>query len=189
MIAVACGLLAFGVVAFLISPLLDGRRRQSAGRQDLEDLNKRKDFLYTAIRELNIDYSMGKISAEDYRQLQAEYMQEASAVLDRIEQSANGRQSAGVQVEQAVLEIRRKRVAARQTPAGGAAVPAAPADTPAAPAEETVCDQCGKANDAGANFCIECGAPLKQMVCAACGTANRPQAKFCAHCGQKVSDE
>lgn len=111
MIALACALLALGVVAFLISPLLDGRRRQLGRSLDTEDLNKRKDFLYMAIRELNIDYQMGKLNREDYQKLQTEYMQEASSVLDGIERKANGREYVTARIENEVLEIRRRRAA------------------------------------------------------------------------------
>ncbi|MBM3262746.1 MAG: hypothetical protein FJY97_04885 [candidate division Zixibacteria bacterium] len=111
MIALACALLALGVVAFLISPLLDGRRRQLGRSLDTEDLNKRKDFLYMAIRELNIDYQMGKLNREDYQKLQTEYMQEVSSVLDGIERKANGREYVTARIENEVLEIRRRRAA------------------------------------------------------------------------------
>jgi len=110
-IALACALLALGVVAFLISPLLDGRRRQLGRSLDTEDLNKRKDFLYMAIRELNIDYQMGKLNREDYQKLQTEYMQEVSSVLDGIERKANGREYVTARIENEVLEIRRRRAA------------------------------------------------------------------------------
>ena len=87
MVAIVCGLLALGVVAFLISPLLDDSQQHLQGqrqRQHTDDLLKRKDYLYTSIRELNIDYKMGKLSAEDHKQLQSDYMLEASGVVDQL---------------------------------------------------------------------------------------------------------
>ncbi|HIG48028.1 MAG TPA: hypothetical protein EYQ20_16940, partial [candidate division Zixibacteria bacterium] len=113
MVAIVCGLLALGVVAFLISPLLDDSQQRLQGqRQHTNDLLKRKDYLYTSIRELNIDYNMGKLSEEDHKQLQSEYMVEASGVLDQLEHTGNGKQHITALIEQAVLDIRQKRAKA-----------------------------------------------------------------------------
>lgn len=185
MIAVACGLLALGVVAFLISPLLDGRSRQVGGRLDLEDLNKRKDFLYAAIRELNIDYTMGKLAQDDYQKLQAEYMQEASAVLERIEQRGNGKQNLSTQIDQMVLEIRKKR-SVNESDSVQQAVVNVVAPASIAEADQLICDECGSGNEVRAKFCIECGTTLIPVVCPSCSSPNKPHAKFCADCGQKI---
>lgn len=192
MVAVACGLLALGVVAFLISPLLDQNRRLVGGKSELDDLLKRKDFFYAAIRELNIDYNMGKLSAEDHQQLQAEYMRQASTVLDQLERNSNGKQHVDTRIEQSVLEIRKKRVPSKVSvaPAADETAPerlAAEAAVSEATAEEGIkCVQCDTKNEAHGNFCIECGAPLKKLTCASCRADNNPGAKFCAHCGEKL---
>lgn len=200
MVAIACGLLALGVVAFLISPLLDQNRRLVGEKNEVEDLQKRKDFLYAAMRELNIDYNMGKLSAEDHRQLEDEYMREASTILDQLQRHINGKQHVDAQIEQTVLGIRKKRVVSRPP-----TVPASPVveepelvaiaseDTPemtvseaAARAEGSICSQCNTKNDGDANFCIECGASLKKTACVSCSAENKAGAKFCAHCGEKL---
>ncbi|HET9539004.1 MAG TPA: adenylate/guanylate cyclase domain-containing protein, partial [Candidatus Limnocylindria bacterium] len=48
-----------------------------------------------------------------------------------------------------------------------------------------ICDSCGTANQAGANFCIQCGTRLA-TGCPVCGHANLPSAHFCANCGSEV---
>ena len=194
MVAVACGLLALGVVAFLISPLLDHQRRWFGGRSNVEDLNKQKDFVYSSIRELNIDHKMGKLSDQDHHQLQSEYMQEASRVLDQLEHATNGRQHTGDRIEQAVLEIRRKRTTV--SPVEGATeLDEAPVLTGEEPAsreliqtsENTItCGACDYENDPVAKFCIECGTDLCGVSCSSCGTSNQPDAKFCGQCGEKL---
>ncbi len=45
-----------------------------------------------------------------------------------------------------------------------------------------ICTACGTQNEAGAKFCIECGAKMA-VACPSCGTANPAGAKFCAECG------
>src|SRR5215472_14950872 len=44
------------------------------------------------------------------------------------------------------------------------------------------CNECGKANRAGARFCDGCGRPLAPR-CPTCGSESRPEAQFCDACG------
>lgn len=110
MTLVACGLLALGVLAYMISPMLDrsvrrpGISRTARSRRD--GLLKKKDFIYSSIRELNIDYNMGKLAAEDHEALRQEYMKEASDVLDELDRTAVSDLPVEEQIEQAVREMR-----------------------------------------------------------------------------------
>ena len=120
----ACGLLALGVLAYMISPMLDGSvRRPRIARSALsrrDDLLKKKDFIYSSIRELNIDYNMGKLAAEDYEALRQEYMKEASDVLDELDRTAVSDLPVEEQIEEAVRAVREIRQ--RRDPASGEAV-------------------------------------------------------------------
>lgn len=113
MTLVACGLLALGVLAYMISPMLDGSARRpgivrSAGSRR-DDLLKKKDFIYSSIRELNIDYNMGKLAAEDHEALRQEYMKEASDVLDELDRTAVSDLPVEDQIEEAVRAVREIR--------------------------------------------------------------------------------
>ena len=220
MTLVACGLLALGVLAYMISPMLDGsaRRPRIAGfawsRRD--DLLKKKDFIYSSIRELNIDYNMGKLAAEDHEALRQEYMKEASDVLDELDRTAVSDLPVEGQIEEAVREIRQRREpvsgealtvddeaaeeksavdeaavdeAAEDAPAGDEADEDAPAEDarPAPAARVQECRICRTVNDPSANYCIGCGASLKTITCAGCGAENPASARFCAQCGGKLS--
>ncbi len=216
MTLVACGLLALGVLAYMISPMLDGSARHPRiartawSRRD--DLLKKKDFIYSSIRELNIDYNMGKLAAEDHEALRQEYMKEASDVLDELDRTAVSDLPVEEQIEEAVREIRKRREpvsgealtvddeAAEEAPPVIAqpAVDEAVVDAPAedAPAEDArpapaarvqECRICQTVNDPSANYCIGCGASLKTITCAGCGAENPASARFCAQCGGKLS--
>jgi class 3 adenylate cyclase/tetratricopeptide (TPR) repeat protein len=50
------------------------------------------------------------------------------------------------------------------------------------------CTSCGKVNEAGRKFCIECGAPLVGG-CPACGAPIPADAKFCGECGVNLTGE
>ena len=122
MTLVACGLLALGVLAYMISPMLDGSARRlrtarSAGSRR-DDLLKKKDFIYSSIRELNIDYNMGKLAAEDHEALRQEYMKEASDVLDELDRTAVSDLPVEEQIEEAVREIRQLRGPASEEAVG-----------------------------------------------------------------------
>lgn len=178
MVLVACGLLALGVLVFMISPMLErsGRRRWLAlSRRD--DLLKKKDFVYSAIRELDIDYNMGKLLAEDHEVLRQEYIEEASVVLEELDRNTNVELPVADQIEQAVLDIRMSQVSLAE------------------PSEETIvrteklatCASCETVNEESSNFCIECGVSLKRNTCRECGTENTDEANFCAQCGKKLT--
>ncbi|MCY3711666.1 MAG: zinc ribbon domain-containing protein [Gemmatimonadetes bacterium] len=220
MTLVACGLLALGVLAYMISPMLDGSGRRpgiarSAGfagsRRD--DLLKKKDFIYSSIRELNIDYNMGKLAAADHEALRQEYMKEASDVLDELDRTAVSDLPVEEQIEEAVRavrEIRQRRgpaseeaaavddVAAEEnaseaeTPGDevaedlAAEVASAEDARPAQAARVQECRICRTVNEQSARFCIECGTSLKTITCAGCGTENPASARFCAQCGGKL---
>ncbi len=201
MTLVACGLLALGVLAFMISPMLEGSgRRPMVARSRRDDLLKKKDFIYSAIRELNIDFSMGKLAAEDHEALRQEYMKEASDVLDELDRSAATELPVASQIEEAVLDIRRSRgpaPAAEKTTEVDKKTDVIGQDEkdldkitvdqkPPAPTT-LACGSCGTVNEETANYCIECGASLKRSTCGECGTENPASAKFCAECGEKLT--
>ena len=193
MTLVACGLLALGVLAFMFSPMLAGPSRRfrvspsAWSRQD--ELLKKKDFIYSAIRELNIDYNMGKLSPEDHKALRKEYMQEASDVLDALERNEATELSVEEQIEQAVADIRRDQGPVSSAPVKevtGTVVENEAKSDNAAAYSAAACRNCGTFNEQSANFCIECGQSLKRRACGGCGTENPSSARFCAQCGEKL---
>lgn len=197
MTLLACGLLALGVLAYMISPMLErsDRRPWSArsawaawARRD--DLQKKKDFIYSSIRELNIDYSMGKLAAEDHETLRQEYMNEASDVLDELDRTAGSDLPVEEQIEEAVLEIRRRRepgAAVVEAPGEETKIAVERPEQAEQPVSGQSCGGCGTVNEESAKFCIECGASLTHITCEGCGTENPATAKFCAQCGIKLN--
>lgn len=200
MTLVACGLLALGVLAFMISPMLEGSGRRPgtarsarsalpawSARSRRDDLLKKKDFIYSAIRELNIDYHMGKLAAEDHEALRQEYMKEASDVLDELDRTAGADLTVEEQIEEAVLEVRQRRGPAATGAGTVVSDKSSGHEESADPGSDLVCGSCGKVNESHANFCIECGASLKRNACGSCGTENPANARFCAQCGEKLT--
>jgi NMD protein affecting ribosome stability and mRNA decay len=52
--------------------------------------------------------------------------------------------------------------------------------------DELLCPACGAANEAGREFCGECGAALAR-TCGWCGAANAPTVEFCGECGASLT--
>jgi hypothetical protein len=90
MSAIACGLLLFGLFAYVFYP---GRNvEQQRQKTRLDFLREQKDVLYENIRDLNFEYRAGKYVPEDYAAQSETLENEAAAVLaeiDRLERVAS----------------------------------------------------------------------------------------------------
>ena len=195
MTLVACGLLALGVLAFMISPMLEGSGRRpwtarsawsAWSRRD--DLLKKKDFIYSSIRELNIDYNMGKLAAEDHETLRQEYMKEASDVLDELDRTAGSDLPVEEQIEEAVLQVRRRRepesdaFTTVEDPSGGDAPPVPAVEDPSGENALTAVEDLS-GGDARPIPPVPAVPPARVQECVDCGTANEHSANFCIECG------
>ncbi|MDE2825349.1 MAG: zinc ribbon domain-containing protein [Gemmatimonadota bacterium] len=202
MTLVACGLLALGVLAYMISPMLDGSVRRpriarSAGSRR-DDLLKKKDFIYSSIRELNIDYNMGKLAAEDHEALRQEYMKEASDVLDELDRTAVSDLPVEEQIEEAVRAVREIRQ--RRDPASGE-----PVTVDDEAAQEKVAEAEATVDEAGVDEAAQVPRPAEEAAaedapaedarsvpsarvqeCRICHTANEQSARFCIECGASL---
>ena len=69
-------------------------RRENGRQQDprqarLQELLEEKEHAYAAIKELDFDYKMDKLSADDYQELSRQYKQKAVAILQEIDRLGN----------------------------------------------------------------------------------------------------
>jgi hypothetical protein len=122
------------------APATSAARLGGAARRELE---RDKRNLLKAIKELEFDHSMGKLSDADYHDLVARYRASAVAVMRRLDE--------GAVTYRALIEREvRERL--------GAAAPA-----PAAAVEGRVCPACARVNDEDAAFCKACGCKLEEV--------------------------
>lgn len=153
-----------------------GRRRK--------ELEREYYILKRAIKELELDHAMGKVSAEDYGEIRTRYRERAVRVLRQLDQGESYR----AQIDADLAARRAARGLPSPTPqVAPAAVTAAASESPAAepptaPAAEQVAAAQKptaaepKASDQGA-----------AAACAACGTRNDADARFCKGCGAKLA--
>ncbi len=178
--------LALAVVAYVGLPLLKTQFEDEEGvmSEEAEDLYRRKESTYSAIKELEFDYKTGKLSDQDYAELDAKYRADAIEVLETIDL-----------MERGVTEPAKAPAGEAPKKRGKGLKP-----RPAAALERFVCVECEQENPQGAQFCGGCGSELGAEImvksgngsqapgseCADCGKPVKGDHKFCASCGAEV---
>jgi len=147
--------LGAAAVTFVLFPVLKKRPSpaSSPSRKDLErqTLADKKEQILASLHDLDFEHAAGKLSEADYEQVRADFMGQATRVMDELQRLAGG--------------------ATAPTPEPtGAETPGAPAATGATPEEKPevrkdaympdfhpYCIRCGQQNPEGALFCFRCG--------------------------------
>jgi hypothetical protein len=119
---------------------------RSSGR--LKELEREKQLVLKAIKEIELDYQMRKIAEVDYKEMIERYRGRALRVMSELEAGDNFRPL----IER---ELRDRLALAGSAPASTSA---AAASAPAAALG--VCESCGTKNDDDAQFCKKCGGKL-----------------------------
>lgn len=78
------------VTYFVVLPIVQAKMRQGQWANPetnhrANELVERKENIYAAIKELEFDYQMGKLSEEDFQELRQQYKQEAVGLLKKID--------------------------------------------------------------------------------------------------------
>jgi hypothetical protein len=82
---------ALAVAAAVAGPLLRPTRDPgSAGGESLADLEARKEAKYREIRDAELDFRTGKLSAEDHHALDRTLRREALELLEEIDRAGGG---------------------------------------------------------------------------------------------------
>ncbi len=134
--------IALGSTAFIFWPFWqkpqEGKTGAQNGNARLQELMTMRDNILAALKDLEFDFQMGKISQEDYQELTDQYRREAIAVLKRIE-AANGANPRLQKIENEIRTLRQQKRSA-----GG-----------------HYCTQCGAPVNKMDRFCSQCGHKLK----------------------------
>jgi hypothetical protein len=85
-------ILAILTALFVGYPLLQKRQQKVsfALNHRAQELEARKAEIYAAIRDIDFDYRMGKLSQEDYETLREQYKAEAIGMMKQIDQMQLG---------------------------------------------------------------------------------------------------
>jgi hypothetical protein len=165
--------LAIPVVIFIGRPLFDIApiSRQPA-RQVISALLAERDQLVAAIQELDDDFSLNKIPAENYSTQRLFLIQKGADVLRQIDdyQSISANTAAEERLEDAIQK-HRLSLDANHLRKNGNAVPPVPDDD----LEQKIATRRRTMQGKASGFCPKCGRPVQVSD------------RFCFHCGATLS--
>ena len=158
LLTVLMGAIALAALATLrtVSPLVSPQDDRTAmvGERTRVALEREKMLTLRAIKELEFDRAMKKLSEEDFSEMSARLRARASRLIRQLDAGGNYRD----RIEKDLVKRLGERAAdpAAASPARGSA--AAPDGTPATALK--ACAACSTSNEVDARFCKECGAKL-----------------------------
>ncbi|NPA26602.1 MAG: zinc ribbon domain-containing protein [Chloroflexi bacterium] len=186
LLAVMVFVLLSAVAPFVLLPFRRRVLTDEALERERSVLLARREAVINALRELDLDYAVGKLPEADYQRQRQALLKEGAAILkalDALEQRARTSSRAASSDLDARLEalIAQRREQRQPAPAPEAGAPAS--GSSASPIEPSVDDliesllhqrlQTKEGRFVG--FCPHCGAPVMEHD------------RFCARCGQPLS--
>jgi NADH pyrophosphatase NudC (nudix superfamily) len=164
MIYLAAAMIVAGVALFVAAPLAGGllpSRRKRPDKDEIDGLRleHERGLAVQALRDLEFDREMGKLSDADYEALRATLENRALVAMQSIEQLKD--KIAAVPAPRPALHVeppprRPDSQRAAQFPSFGVTRPSA-----AASRGVRFCSQCGTRTIADARYCSECGLGLR----------------------------
>ncbi len=165
--AVAAGLVGLLALFVVLRPLIWPPSAADPVYEPVDQEETPKGVALLALKEIEFDREIGKLSDEDYRFLKEKYTAEAIEAL-RVEEGAKAPDDVEALIAHRVRALRS---------AAATAPPGAP-----------VCATCGPRPEPDATFCSSCGGRLPAAAaCAHCGAALSADSRFCEACGSRVA--
>ncbi len=130
--------------------------------EKLKSLDNQKEALYSAIKDIEFDYGLGKLSEDDYGELKNKYKLEAAAVLKEMDQTQikGGTKGPDYELEQEIMSYRSKEpenlTEDKKIEEEISAFRSASKKTE----KENKCSECGSQYSSEDMFCSKCGAKL-----------------------------
>ena len=157
-------LIAVLAIYYAVAPLLQpGPAAQLVEDDKLVELLGRKDSALQAIKDLEFDYRVGKISQEDYQRLDQRLRRQAIILMQQIDKLAPASASLDQELEGMIAHYRQTSpVPAPLASVPPPATPPIPGPAPAATDGARYCTHCGKPLEPGHRFCAFCGTPVAQ---------------------------
>ncbi len=152
-------LIAGGAAAYVLWPLLTRVAPDVPIEDDrLTDMISRKDGVMIAIKDLEFDRQVGKLSDEDYERFNARLRQQAIGYLQQIDKLAPQSAHLDEALEVEIARLRKTRKAPVAVNGKTAPTAALVMAMPAGEVAARFCTNCGQALAPGHKFCANCGA-------------------------------
>jgi len=146
--------LLLGAFYWIIHPLLQDAGGQNGFKPKPEDvlemLSKKKDGAYAAIRELEFDFSMGKLTEEDFQILKGQYLQEAAGYMKELDELESQRAAVSTSADAGPGNETGQGVAATRPPGSSER-------------KFIYCTACGRKAAVADRFCVACGSNLHEQ--------------------------
>jgi 16S rRNA C1402 (ribose-2'-O) methylase RsmI len=85
MIVFACAALTLAALLYVFWLTPEPVRVKSAMERDLEFLQQRREVIYDNLRDLHLEFRMGKLSDQDYQLTKSRYQEELALLLHEVE--------------------------------------------------------------------------------------------------------
>lgn len=152
-------LLSLAALGWVLWPLFSARvAPYHTENEEMLELIFRKDASLAAIKDLEFDYQVGKISEEDYQRFDARLRRQAIGYMQQIEKLSPEIANLEDALE---AEIARQRRTSQRRTQPTLQVPAAQEQ---AAVSVRFCTNCGEALSPTHKFCANCGTPVASMV-------------------------
>jgi hypothetical protein len=147
MLWLACAVWVLLAGAYILSPLFKEPRSsldiELFVETEMDRLVDRKAVVYANLKDLEFEYKMGRLTDADFRQLEAEYKNEAADILGSLDK---------LSISENLEEAIEKDIASRK-------------DKLYAPGSKSVqdlsrCPSCGAEVNSGKKYCADCGCRL-----------------------------
>jgi ribosomal protein L40E len=158
--AVIFGAAAIGVAAWrMFAPLTDAEQTagtQVFGGRTRAALEREKTLVLRAIKDLEFDHAMGKLSDDDFAEMGARLRGRAAGLLRQLDAGSGYRQAIQLEIDKRIGKAPARAAIAREP------APTPAATTEAIPSQPTtkICLSCSTPNDVDARFCKGCGAEM-----------------------------
>lgn len=143
-------IMILGSAYWVSYPILRSQKTGISGdssfKEGLLDLEIQKEEVYAAIKEMEFDHQMGKLSKEDYQNLRNKYTTKAVGSLRKIEElEREGNRSLDIEseIEKEILALRQGEPSGRMKSE-----------------KVSFCTECGRRASPGDRFCSQCGKRL-----------------------------
>lgn len=156
------GMAALRMLAPLVSPSDD--RTAMVGERTRTALEREKLLTLRAIKELEFDRAMNKLSDDDFREMSGKLRARAARLMKQLDAGANYRDRIEQDLAKRMGVPTAEAAAAPSSPVSrpeptAAAAPSSPVSRPE-PTAAKGCQSCATPNDPDARFCKACGARL-----------------------------
>ena len=90
-LVIACAALAIAAVLYVFWVTPEPVRQKTASEKEVEFLAERKESIFEGLRDLQMEYRMGKLSDEDYQQIKLAFQDQLAGLheeAEKLEQTA-----------------------------------------------------------------------------------------------------